>query len=548
MVYFVILRRISYFEMLTLKIRDYFCVLTYKNKIPTKEIENIVIISIDDESNKVLGKPWPWSRDVFAQIIDKLNKYHPKVIGMDIYFLGESQDHDADLMFAKSLKEAGCVLLGAYIDSSGYMMKPYEMFSEAALGYGIVNMARDKDFYARRARILSFSIIQKSIDYSVSLKLTCTYFDIPFKNIELISSNKMRIFSRKKEIQIPIEKDKTIYVNYIAKSERFKIIPVWRLFNKDFLPDTFKGKIVLIGTFSEVYHDIAHTPLGLMPVVVILANEVLMLIEGNFLRTIPTFLNFLILLILGIITAIFTFRFTLLKGIGLLLLEIFILELIGLKMFISNLQGDFFAPLFLLPMIYLSVNFHKYGTLLFEHQYLKKQAISDELTGLYTYRYFQIALRNEFDKLVRYKINFSLVIFDVDHFKSINDTYGHNIGNIVLQKVANLMKSSFRKTDILARFGGDEFCIIIHSAKKVELLKMVDKLKKTVEETEFAKIKKKITISMGITILPHPEIHSSEELFECTDLALYQAKKEGRNRFCLFNSKMLENSKASPDK
>lgn len=541
MLYFVVLIRIPYFEVLKLKVRDCFCELTYKKRVPSTQIENIVILSIDDESNRVLKKRWPWSRAIYAQVIDKLGQYHPKVIGMDIAFLG-SQDPYIDLVFSNSLKKAGNVLLATFISSSGYFMQPYEIFSKSALGTGIVNTPRDRDFYTRRARLISLSRAGELIDWSFALKVTCVYLDIPFKNIKRINSNKISGFSKKKEIQIPTERDGTLFINYIGGKERFNIIPIWKILKEDFSQSAFKDKIVLIGAFSEAFHDISHTPLGLMPGVVVLANQVLMLIEGNFIKIIPPFSNFLILLILSIITAIFSFRFSILKGAGLLLLEIFILEFIGLWMFLSNYRGDFFAPLLILPTTYLTINFYKYGVLLLEHEYLKKQAITDELTGLYTYRYFQIALKNEFDKLFRYKTNFSLVIFDIDHFKNINDTYGHKTGNIVLQKVSNLMKSSFRKTDILARFGGDEFCIIIASVKKADLLKMVNKLMRVIEESKFPKIKEKVTISIGVILLPHPQIHSSEKLFECADIALYQAKKTGRNRFCVFSPEMFENS------
>jgi diguanylate cyclase (GGDEF)-like protein len=228
----------------------------------------------------------------------------------------------------------------------------------------------------------------------------------------------------------------------------------------------------------------------------------------------------------------------------LLFFEIFILEFIGFKMFMYNLWGDFFAPLLILPGIYLTINFYKYGVLLLEQGYLKKQAITDELTGLYTYRYFQGAIKNEFEKMSRYKTSFSFVIFDVDHFKSINDTYGHKAGNVVLQKISDIMRNSFRKTDILARFGGDEFCVIIPLVNEINLLKMLNKLRKAVEETNFTGVDKKITISVGVTLLPQPKIISAEKLFECSDIALYQAKKMGRNRICVFNSELFEKGDA----
>ncbi len=534
---------IPYFNILKLKINDCFCRLAYKKKLPGLQINNIVLISIDDESNKVIGKRWPWSRDVYACLIDRINQYHPKVIGMDIAFLGKSQKVETDLFFADSLKKAGNVFLAAYFNFPDYIV-PYEMFSKSALGYGIINNSRDKDFCARRAQLISLYNTGELIDYSLGLKLVCSYFGVPIKDIERIGLTKIEVSSPNKKIKIPIRKDGTIFVNYIAGRERFRVIPVWKVLKETFSPETFKDKIVLIGAFSEAFHDISLTPLGLKPGVIILANQILMLMEENFIKEIPPVLNFFIILIFAIITAIFVYRLNFFMGGIILFFEIFILEFIGFKMFMYNLWGDFFAPLLILPGIYLTINFYKYGVLLLEQGYLKKQAITDELTGLYTYRYFQGAIKNEFEKMSRYKTSFSFVIFDVDHFKSINDTYGHKVGNVVLQKISDIMRNSFRKTDILARFGGDEFCVIIPLVNEINLLKMVNKLRKTVEETNFTGVDKKVTISVGVTLLPQPKIISAEKLFECSDIALYQAKEMGRNRICVFNSELFKKGDA----
>ncbi|MCK4532805.1 diguanylate cyclase [bacterium] len=546
-IYTAFLVHIPYFNILKLKTNDFFCRLAYKKKIPGSQIDNIVLISIDDESNKIIGKRWPWSRDVYACLIDRINQYHPKVIGMDIAFLGKSQKIETDLFFADSLKKAGNVLLAAYFNFPDYIV-PCEMFSESALGYGIINNSRDKDLCARRAQLISLYNTGELIDYSLGLKLVCSYFGIPIKNIKRIGLTKIESFCPDKKIQIPICKDGTIFVNYIAGRERFLVIPVWKVLKETFSPEIFKDKIVIIGAFSEAFHDISLTPLGLKPGVIILANQVLMLMEENFIKEIPFVLNSFIILILAIVTAIFVFRLNIFMGAIFLFFEIFVLEFIGFKMFMYNLWGDFFAPLLILPGLYLTINLYKYSALLLEQGYLKKQAITDELTGLYTYRYFQGAIKNEFEKTSRYKTSFSFVIFDVDHFKSINDTYGHKTGNVVLRKISDIMRNSFRKTDVLARFGGDEFCVIIPLVDEVNLLKMVNKLRKSVEETKFPGVKKKITISIGVTLLPEPKILSAEKLFECSDIALYQAKKMGRNRICVFNSELFEKGEMSDDK
>lgn len=168
--------------------------------------------------------------------------------------------------------------------------------------------------------------------------------------------------------------------------------------------------------------------------------------------------------------------------------------------------------------------------------FLLNASLTDELTGLYNYRHFSDRLKEEISRAERYKRTVGLIMIDIDKFKKYNDTYGHQKGNIVLQKIADLLKRGVRQSDIVFRYGGEEFCIILpetHSG----VYETAERLRKKIENENFPSktgTNVKITISAGVSY--HPLNKKSEHtLFERTDKALYEAKKKGRNTVCIFH-------------
>ena len=167
------------------------------------------------------------------------------------------------------------------------------------------------------------------------------------------------------------------------------------------------------------------------------------------------------------------------------------------------------------------------------HQEVKQQAITDGLTGLYNFRYFQERLEEEVKRAQRFKRPLALIMADIDHFKKFNDTYGHLKGNKVLKSLANILRSNIREVDIVARYGGEEFIIILPEADREEAEKIAERIRSKVEKCNFADEKnhpeRKITISLGITSCFQENI-TPQGLVQKVDQALYQAKRKGRNR------------------
>ncbi len=158
-------------------------------------------------------------------------------------------------------------------------------------------------------------------------------------------------------------------------------------------------------------------------------------------------------------------------------------------------------------------------------------AITDPLTELFNRRRFETVLGKEFKKTKRYKSPLSCLMIDIDHFKKINDEYGHQTGDSVLYDIAQLIKNTFREVDIMARWGGEEFVVLLPLTNKKAALKSAARVLEIVSSHKFKGVPdKNITVSIGIASIPSSSIDTEEKLVNASDLAMYEAKKKGRNR------------------
>ncbi len=167
------------------------------------------------------------------------------------------------------------------------------------------------------------------------------------------------------------------------------------------------------------------------------------------------------------------------------------------------------------------------------HEHTKRLAVTDGLTGLFNHREFQKKLKAEVRRGIRYKRVFSLLMIDIDHFKSFNDTYGHPVGDDVLKCVAQTIKESVRDIDITARYGGEEFVVILPETSKENALVVAERVRSKIQEKSVGQSlgngNLPITVSIGVASFPE-DTSTSEKLIANSDQALYQAKRKGRNR------------------
>lgn len=165
---------------------------------------------------------------------------------------------------------------------------------------------------------------------------------------------------------------------------------------------------------------------------------------------------------------------------------------------------------------------------------VKKIAVTDSLTGIYNRGFLQESLDKEFARGGRFGLSLSFLMLDIDYFKKINDTYGHQIGDAVLRQAAYIFKTNIRDYNIVGRYGGEEFSIILQQTKLEDGIKIAERIRRCVEEYNFGNEGKPIksTISIGVSCHPDEEVESVKDLIGKADNLLYKAKKEGRNRVC----------------
>ena len=171
---------------------------------------------------------------------------------------------------------------------------------------------------------------------------------------------------------------------------------------------------------------------------------------------------------------------------------------------------------------------------------LEKLAVTDELTGLHNRRHFFDTVREQMALGLRHNFMVACLLLDIDHFKRVNDTYGHMTGDTVLRKIGGLLASCKRDGELLARFGGEEFIMCLFNTDADKAATAAERFRNLIKSYEFTAPDGSpldITLSIGLAIYPQQSIVTIDELIKAADEALYNAKTEGRDRVSLFEWK-----------
>ncbi len=198
--------------------------------------------------------------------------------------------------------------------------------------------------------------------------------------------------------------------------------------------------------------------------------------------------------------------------------------------FIKNGANDFLCKPFLTEEFYCRVN--QNVEMIENIARIRDSSNRDYLTGLYNRRYFFEVGDKLFANSRRGHTTTTVAMVDIDHFKKVNDTYGHDAGDLVIKAVARILASRFRESDIVARFGGEEFCVMLTDMDSGRASSIFDQLRRAIEEAETVSGGKaiRVTASIGVCTLL---TDSLEEMVKCADEMLYEAKRAGRNRVIL---------------
>lgn len=197
----------------------------------------------------------------------------------------------------------------------------------------------------------------------------------------------------------------------------------------------------------------------------------------------------------------------------------------------------FFGMFFIYPLIRKQVKEEgklraMTETLSARSETLEQAALTDSLTGMQNRRYFDDALKEYIEEFRRIGKPVGLMILDLDHFKQVNDTHGHDVGDKVLQAVANCLKDMTRYHDVVARLGGEEFAVVTPNMDAELLAKFAERIRKAIANMSVlsGNVRLKITTSVGLAVWDNME--TAEEFYRRADRQLYEAKRQGRNRVC----------------
>ena len=179
------------------------------------------------------------------------------------------------------------------------------------------------------------------------------------------------------------------------------------------------------------------------------------------------------------------------------------------------------------------------------YETIRDLSIVDDLTQVFVRRHFMDRLNEEIKRSQRFKTPLSLLMLDIDHFKRYNDEFGHMVGDATLKKVAEILKVSVRRVDLVGRYGGEEFIVVMPETKQQDALDVAERIRSSIARHTFKlyHVETKVTVSQGIaTYHPNfsklPETADSEPIVEAlikaSDKCLYQAKEDGRNRVMIF--------------
>lgn len=192
---------------------------------------------------------------------------------------------------------------------------------------------------------------------------------------------------------------------------------------------------------------------------------------------------------------------------------------------------------FTIEEIQFLTNITGFGAISIENANFYRRAITDRMTKLYNHHQFEKTLEEYIQKAENSEINpFSLVIFDIDHFKSFNDTYGHLQGDIIIKDIAKILLSEVRECDYPARYGGEEFIVILPDTSLDEAEKFASRLRRNIEEYEFPGDNKVLhcTVSLGVAEYSQKYVKNNSDMVSYVDRALYDSKENGRNRVTKF--------------
>lgn len=509
---------------------------------PASYHPNIIIIEITDSDITGIGR-WPWKRSWLAAIAKTLSDLGAKYIYFDI-ILSEASTEEDDALFQEVLKATKKVYLPFVFQESSFDIKnaflPLERFSPHLKGTGSVNIYPDIDGNTRRIPLV-FPANDKLYPH-IALQIAMDYSGL---KIEEVKNHSLLLSDSLETIKIPLTEDDKMLINWTGKwSDTFKhyrfldVLAGYQDLIENKEPrinlNDFKDSICLVALTAIGLYDIKTVPLQPeYPGIGIIATTISNILDKKPLYVIPSWVSILIFYLLALAPAFLIFGEKPLRETAYVILIGGVYFTINFFLFKNGVVLNLFSPLLGLFISYFTVETYNFVRVSVERKAFFKMSVTDGLTGLHNISYFKMLLETEI-RLTKFEPDkkFSIIMCDVDHFKNFNDTYGHQIGDLVLKEVAGALNNSVRSSDIVARYGGEEMIILLKGSSLNSALSIAEKVRSNVENRVIKSNDKtyKVTISLGVSDFKMND--TLEKIIKRADEGLYKAKESGRNRVC----------------
>ncbi len=520
----------------------------------------IVVVNVGESDISELGE-WPISDGKLAQLLTIIKQQQPRAIGLDIY-RDLKRGERAGQRQLEQVFQSTPNLIGVE-KVAGERVKP-PLILKQKQQVAMSDLLLDPDGKVRRS-LVSTRFDDGAIILGLGIKLALMYLEQD--NITLQAGDRTSTLNLGKATFTHLQDNEGGYIdldtggyqtllNFRGEKEQFLQTSLTKVLQGDIPPDLFRGRIVMIGATAPSLNDLFQTPYNsslqkaqAMPGVYVHANiasqTLSAALDGRHLLTgIPETAEWLWILawsFVGSSLSIILLEKNLLQENSLSLIK---LTAIGAIVPIAILFGSSYLIFLngiwipaITPLVALGVS--SFVATGYYHQHQKRIAFTDGLTKIPNRRFFDRYLEQQWSRCQREAKDIALILCDVDFFKVYNDTYGHQQGDRCLQKVALALHTSVRKQDLAARYGGEEFVVVLpNSNPKTALIvanRIRSKLKSMSIPHEKSQASKYVSISMGIASSYHNQVISAEELIATADKALYEAKKQGRDRAVISN-------------
>ena len=493
----------------------------------------VILVAVDDESLRRVNQRWPWDRRLLATVLDQLQAARPRLICVDLVLAGESTA-EGDQQLAATLRQAGNVVLASYVGEQGELVKPLKIFQQAARAVGPVNKLRDSDLRIRLARVAQLSPTLDVEDFSIEVKAAAELLQAT----PTFQGEWLRFVDRQgstvRSVQLRV--DGVMPIDYRLRETDLTVVPIHHLLQSGLPQEIFRDHVVFLGATARMFHERYPTPLGSQPGVMILVNTLATLLYGYVPQEVPISVQWLLMVCGGFLATFGVSRLSPLKS---FLLSAGVLAVFGCASALLSwwaLTWDFVGLPLMVLTVYLIGTVHRSALVGLEAARLRLQATTDSLTGVANLGYLQTRLQHELIRVRRYGVPLAIVMFDIDDFKSINDRYGHACGNDLLKGLVDGVRRETRLADLVARYGGDEFCVVLFHTDTDGALAYAEHIRSLVLgralPTRVGPLR--VTISLGIAAVPLAADLTAERLMEQADMALYRSKQLGKNTVSVY--------------